>query len=212
MDITLTSTEFKALSSETRTEIIKLLKERNHTLTELAEKMGLSSPTVKEHLEKLEHAQLIESIDSGHKWKYYCLTRKGKTIFGESKAYPSPNILIIVGIATIALVALLFSFMAEIESFGKQSIIASDRFYGTEQAKISSGQKELENRALTETAASGIQNNANTVAIESANQATPSIQPVQEKQIDLMQIGLYLIAMILLSLGMGYYLGKKSKN
>lgn len=212
MDITLTSTEFKALSSETRTEIIKLLKERNHTLTELAEKMGLSSPTVKEHLEKLEHAQLIESIDSGHKWKYYCLTRKGKTIFGENKTYPSPNIMIIVGIATIALIALLFSFMAGIESIGKQSIIASDQFYGMAQAKISSGQKAMESRALNETTASGIQNKDNIAAIESSNKANTAIQPVQEKQIDLMQIGAYLIAMILLSIGIGYYLGKKSKN
>lgn len=127
MDITLSSNEFKALASETRTTIIKLLKERNHTLTEIAEKMELTSPTIKQHLEKLENAQLIEQIDSGHKWKYYSLTRKGKTIL-EGNTQSNSNIFIVIGttIATLVVLMLFFSSITQLGATGKQTTNSFD--------------------------------------------------------------------------------------
>ena len=110
--ITLSSNEFKALASETRTGLLKHLLERNHTLTELAQKTELATPTIKQHLEQLETAGLVEQIDDGHKWKYYCLTRKGKTIF-RSREEPLP-VLILLSVASLTalvLVAALFSSM-----------------------------------------------------------------------------------------------------
>ncbi|MBS3120052.1 winged helix-turn-helix transcriptional regulator [Candidatus Woesearchaeota archaeon] len=61
---------FKALSTQTRLDILKEISEKPKTLTELAGRLRLSPSTVKEHLQKLEKAGLIKA-DSGRKWKYY---------------------------------------------------------------------------------------------------------------------------------------------
>lgn len=98
--IAITKTEFRALASETRTGILKLLTERQYNLTELSKKMGLSGPTIKQHLDILQQAELIEVAEEGKKWKYYGLTKKGKRIFAEQPEYP---LTILLGITTIAL-------------------------------------------------------------------------------------------------------------
>lgn len=76
--IVLDKDTFKALSVESRINILKLLTTRNHTLTEIAESLELSNSTVKEHLDVMVKADLVKQIDSGHKWKYYKLSFKGK--------------------------------------------------------------------------------------------------------------------------------------
>ena len=48
--------------------------------SELAEALNLSVPTVKEHLDAMKKAELVEVKDEGRKWKYYELTKKGKAI------------------------------------------------------------------------------------------------------------------------------------
>jgi len=106
--ITLSAHEFKALASETRTAIIKLLQSRNHTLTELSKKLGLAAPTVKQHLGILESAELIHGIDEGRKWKYYCLTRKGKNIFTAEQPI---SVLFVLGASAVALVAVVYYFL-----------------------------------------------------------------------------------------------------
>ena len=103
-EITLSTSEFKALSSESRTKILKLLEERNHTLTELSGKLEMASPTVKQHLNVLVESGLIELRDEGRKWKYYALTRKGKNITSPAD---QTHFLIILSFASIALIALL---------------------------------------------------------------------------------------------------------
>ncbi len=75
-----------ALASETRIEILKKLDERRMTLTELSKKLDLSKTAVKEHLDKLVQAELVEKVDEGRKWMYYELTEKGRRILHpESK-------------------------------------------------------------------------------------------------------------------------------
>jgi len=106
--ITLSAHEFKALASETRTAIIKLLQSRNHTLTELSKKLGMAAPTIKQHLGILESAELVHGIDEGRKWKYYCLTRKGKSIFAGEQPI---NVLFVLGASAVALVAVVYYFL-----------------------------------------------------------------------------------------------------
>lgn len=115
--ITLSGNEFRALASETRVELIKLLQQRNHTLSELSQKTSLAAPTVKQHLSVLETAGLVELFDEGRKWKYYSLTRKGKKIL--SKEEPK-NILIVLAAGIIGVAATLYSFlgMFSMENFG----------------------------------------------------------------------------------------------
>ena len=79
-NITLDKDSFKALAVDTRISILKILHSRPHTLSEMSEELELSNPTVKEHLEILERAELVARHDEGRKWKYYKLTRKGVTV------------------------------------------------------------------------------------------------------------------------------------
>lgn len=102
--IQMSTNEFKALSSKTRTEILKMLNERNYTLSELSQKTGMAAPTVKQHATILLDAGLIDLKDEGRKWKYYTLTRKGKKILENNPQ--KTNILIILASSIIALVGL----------------------------------------------------------------------------------------------------------
>jgi DNA-binding transcriptional ArsR family regulator len=49
---------FKALSAKTRIDILKLLLKRNHLQSEIAMVLGLSPPTVKEHMEEIGRAHV----------------------------------------------------------------------------------------------------------------------------------------------------------
>ncbi|MEM4662502.1 MAG: winged helix-turn-helix domain-containing protein [Candidatus Diapherotrites archaeon] len=86
-ELILKSNQLKALSSDTRQEILKLLLSRNHTVSELARKLNCSKSTIYEHIKKLEEAGLVERIDNGfaHKWVYYRVTRKGTMFFDKSR-------------------------------------------------------------------------------------------------------------------------------
>ncbi|MDD3159734.1 MAG: winged helix-turn-helix domain-containing protein [Candidatus ainarchaeum sp.] len=78
--LVLDNKSFKALSSDSRVNILKQLTNRRMTLSELSNKLDLKSSTIKEHCEILNNANLIKQIDEGRKWKYYELTNKGKQI------------------------------------------------------------------------------------------------------------------------------------
>ena len=69
-----------ALASETRIEILKNLSKRRMTLTELSERLNMSKTTIKEHLDRLIEAGLVERVNESRKWIYYELTEKGRKI------------------------------------------------------------------------------------------------------------------------------------
>lgn len=83
--IVLDRKSFEALAVDSRVRILKSLKERRKTLSEIAREHGMSVSGTKEHLSNLEKVGLIEKIDDGHKWKYYELTGKGKEIVGPKE-------------------------------------------------------------------------------------------------------------------------------
>jgi len=85
MEIRLDKETFKALASGTRVDVLKLLNQRRHMQSEIAASLGLSVPTVKEHLAALEKAGLVERHDEGRKWKYYSLTNKGKGVLNPEE-------------------------------------------------------------------------------------------------------------------------------
>jgi len=88
----------KAIGAESRINILKSLTKRRKTQTELAQELGLSSPTVLEHLNQLVEAGLVEKHEEGRKWKYYTLTRKGKGLVSPSGAPVHAVILLAVGL------------------------------------------------------------------------------------------------------------------
>ncbi|MFN3383749.1 MAG: winged helix-turn-helix domain-containing protein [Archaeoglobaceae archaeon] len=64
------------LFTSTRLQIMLKLRERPHTVSEIAKITGFSKTTISYHLEKLEENGLVERLERG-KWVYYKLTNKG---------------------------------------------------------------------------------------------------------------------------------------
>ena len=100
--ITIDKKALFALASETRIEILKKLDEKRMTLTELSEVLDISKASVKEHLDKLVEAGLIERIDEGRKWVYYELTEKGRRILHPERA---TKIFLLLASATLSITA-----------------------------------------------------------------------------------------------------------
>ena len=103
--IVLDRKSFEALAVDTRVKILKSLKQRRKTLTEIAKEEGMSVSGIKEHLSVLESVGLIEKIDDGHKSKYYELTKKGREVVGPKEV----KVLIVLSTSILALlISLLF--------------------------------------------------------------------------------------------------------
>jgi DNA-binding transcriptional ArsR family regulator len=107
--ITLDREAFRTLASGTRVDILKSLDRRRKTLSELAKQFSMSVSTVKEHLDTLVKAGLIEQKDEGHKWKYYDLTRKGKSVLHPEDT----RVWIILGVSALAMVGTVYSMLNE---------------------------------------------------------------------------------------------------
>ncbi|MBI4019400.1 MAG: winged helix-turn-helix transcriptional regulator [Candidatus Aenigmarchaeota archaeon] len=71
----------RALSAGTRQEIVKLLKGRPYTASELSKITGKHVTTISEHLDTLCKSGIIEKNDTGNKWLYYKLSGKGEKLF-----------------------------------------------------------------------------------------------------------------------------------
>jgi DNA-binding transcriptional ArsR family regulator len=102
--IVLDRKSFEALAVDTRVRILKSLKQRRKTLSEIAEEQKMSVSGRKEHLSVLEKVGLIEKFDDGHKWKYYELTKKGREIVGPKEL----KVWILLSMSTLALIASVF--------------------------------------------------------------------------------------------------------
>jgi ArsR family transcriptional regulator len=63
---------FKALNDPTRREILELLKEKDLTAGEIADKFSISKPSISHHLDLLRQAGLVESVKEGQ-FIYYSI-------------------------------------------------------------------------------------------------------------------------------------------
>ncbi len=66
------NTLFKALNDATRREILDLLKEKDLTAGEIADKFDISKPSISHHLDLLRQAGLVVSVKEGQ-FIYYSL-------------------------------------------------------------------------------------------------------------------------------------------
>ena len=57
---------FKALSDETRREILKLLSKKDMSAGEISDHFNMSKPSISKHLEILRESELISSERKGH--------------------------------------------------------------------------------------------------------------------------------------------------
>jgi DNA-binding transcriptional ArsR family regulator len=67
---------YRALGDETRLRILRLLSERDHYLTELAQQLELSKPTIKHHLAQLRAAGLVTLTEEGAHTYYSLRTER----------------------------------------------------------------------------------------------------------------------------------------
>lgn len=80
--VTLKMDDFKTLASDTRLNILKALDGKKLGLKELSSITNLHKMTLHEHLTKLVETGFVKRIErKGHKWVYYTLTWKGKSLF-----------------------------------------------------------------------------------------------------------------------------------
>jgi DNA-binding transcriptional ArsR family regulator len=71
----------KVFGSDTRIQIMKKLQDRQMTASELSKVLGKHVTTVTEHLEVLEHKNLVQRVERpGRKWVYYKLTGTGEKL------------------------------------------------------------------------------------------------------------------------------------
>ena len=80
--VTLDMAAFKALASDTRLDILKVLDGKKMSLKDISNATNLNKATLHEHLLKLNEAGLVKKNErEGHKWVYYKLTWKGECLF-----------------------------------------------------------------------------------------------------------------------------------
>jgi len=103
---------FKALSSDTRLDILKALDGKKMGLNDLCRKTQLTKATLHEHLQKLTEAELIKKKQrTGHKWVYYQLSWKGSTLL-----HPENNrVLLLFTSAFVALSAAVIGFFTHLQ-------------------------------------------------------------------------------------------------
>jgi ArsR family transcriptional regulator len=56
---------FKALNDPTRREILEMLKEKDMTAGEIADRFHMSKPSISHHLDLLRQAELVVSVKEG---------------------------------------------------------------------------------------------------------------------------------------------------
>ena len=61
---------FKALADPTRREILRLLRQRDMTPSQILEKLEVTQPTLSHHLDCLKRAELVESERDGQYIRY----------------------------------------------------------------------------------------------------------------------------------------------
>ncbi|MCD6226696.1 MAG: winged helix-turn-helix transcriptional regulator [Candidatus Aenigmarchaeota archaeon] len=98
----------KALTSDTRRKIIKILSNGYRTPSDLSRIVNKNKSTVVEHLDKLVDAGLVYKIERpGKKWVFYKLTNKGRRMVSGQ---PQRIIIILSAITIFALICGSFSF------------------------------------------------------------------------------------------------------
>jgi DNA-binding transcriptional ArsR family regulator len=74
---------FKALADKTRREILRLLRERDLTAGEIADRFEHTKPTISHHLNVLKQADLVQDVRRGQNIVYSLNT----TVFQEAAAW-----------------------------------------------------------------------------------------------------------------------------
>ncbi len=97
---------------ETKNEILKLLKERKMTVTEISETLGLAKSTISQHISELVNTGVIDQEDNTHfkKMRYYKIVRKGVHTSEDNGVHNK----YVIGISVIVSIGAMFFIIAVI--------------------------------------------------------------------------------------------------
>src|SRR3989338_8843355 len=128
----------KALSTETRQEIMKMLAKRPYTASEIAKLTKKHVTTVGEHLDVLEHTGLVKKKESTNKWVYYELTDKGEHLF-------KPGFYTFIVVLSVSLVLMFVGFL---RIFNQQNFYAGVQSASAPMAeKIADANNQIANNS-----------------------------------------------------------------
>jgi len=109
---------FKALSSDTRVDILKALDGKKMGLNDLCKETQLTKATMHEHLTKLIQAGLIKKNQrDGHKWVYYKLSWKGSSLLHPENT----RVMLLFATTVIALTAAITGFFMHLQQYLPQA-------------------------------------------------------------------------------------------
>jgi DNA-binding transcriptional ArsR family regulator len=200
-EMTISSNELKALSSETRINVLKLLNERKHTLAELSKIKKVSAPSMKQQLKVLEENNLIHQLNEGRKWKYYELTVKGKQLLESKKKPIHVTLILSASIMLLVLTGIVFYANTLIYSgISEPGLMAMN----IQEAEIESDSLLAEQGIKT----SSEENQIKETLPETRNNLTVN----QSKTPDLTYLNINFIIAVFLSFIIGYYLRQKLKE
>jgi len=82
---------FKALNDQTRREILELLKEKDMTAGEIADRFNISKPSISHHLDLLRQAGLVVSVKEGQFISYSLNTTVMDEMLKWLMQFTTPN-------------------------------------------------------------------------------------------------------------------------
>ncbi|MDT3402530.1 autorepressor SdpR family transcription factor [Mucilaginibacter terrae] len=82
---------FKALNDNTRREILEMLKEKDMTAGEIAERFNISKPSISHHLDLLRQAGLVVSVKEGQFINYSLNTTVMDEMLKWLMQFTTPN-------------------------------------------------------------------------------------------------------------------------
>ncbi|MBW2985784.1 metalloregulator ArsR/SmtB family transcription factor [Candidatus Woesearchaeota archaeon] len=214
--IVLDQETFKALATGTRVKILKTLDKRRHTQSELSAVLGVSVPTIKEHLSALASAGLVKRHEEGRKWIYYSLTEKSKCVLDPERK----RLWIVLGFFVLSAVGTAFSaakyYSAPIVMGAKGGAMFAKmpETFAAQEAAVQVAMDSAEEAVATTLQAEIVPTSARAVP-EAINQAAPVVTEVV-KPFPYVFIGLVALTVILFILAIYFYrrskLGKSLKK
>ena len=112
----------KAIAVDTRLNIMKLLAKKKYTLTDLSDMLGLGNSTVKEHLDHLAKAGLVEKEETDRKWKFYSITLKGRRLVEPREI----KVLFTFALTTMGAIASAIWFATKVNLIDKAPLFAAE--------------------------------------------------------------------------------------
>jgi len=123
----------KALTSDTRRNIVKTLSEGDRNPSDLSRLLKKSKSTIVEHLEKLMKAGLVEKNERpGHKWIFYSLTRKGESYVSKK----SKRLVIILSSVFLSIIGGVFSLVGYLGKTSRALTSTGEKVMGAPEAAV----------------------------------------------------------------------------